>query len=314
MIHKVTVLDIIIRNAKNSFGLDLDCIVGQQGIHRVISTTVNRPGLALNGQFIGFGEQRIQLFGRGEVEFLYELEANGKLDSILNEFFSHEISCCIISHCPENIPPNLLIEYCEKTHCPLLYSQLTSAALSSNLFRVLNYLFAPQEVFHGVFIEVHDLGVFIKGDSGMGKSEVALELIDKGDHRLIADDVVLMKRVTENTIIGTAPNLKQFHHNLEIRGLGFVNVSQIYGISSTLETKKVHLVVELKPWDESIGNIDRLDLAAQEKIIDMLGVKLPHVVLHIKAGRNVSLLIETAAIKHRLISMGYHGKENPYLW
>lgn len=311
MTPKVTVLDIITLGAESGLGLNLVCKAGRQGLDRPITRNINRPGLALNGIFIGFGEDRVQLFGRGEVEFLHVLEKNGKLKSLMDEFLSHNISCCIVSHTLEQTPPDTFIRACEENNCPVLYSELNTADLSINLFRTVNDLFAPRKLMHGVLMEVYDLGVFIRGESGIGKSEIALELLEKGRYRLIADDAVLMKKIDENTVIGTSQIGKQYHHNLEIRGLGFVNVAQIYGIGTVLNSDKVSLVIDLQEWDATEKEEDRLE---KIQFTEILGVKIPCNTLRVRAGRNISLLIETAAMKHRLREMGFHGKENPYLW
>lgn len=307
-----TVLNLLTREIHTRYELDVVCIAGQSGINRKITKSINRPGLALNEHFIEFGENRIQLFGHGEGNFLHKLESENKLDSVLKQFFSYPIACCIFSHSKTNKPPQRLVDFCEKEQCPLLLSELSSADLSSNIYLLLNDLYAPQECVHGVFLEVHDLGVLLLGESGIGKSELALELIEKNKYRLIADDAIIIKRINDRTLIGTSVDQKQYQHNLEIRGLGFVNIAQIHGIGTTLKSKRIDLVVELQPWDDSIqSDLERLEHNKTTRVLD---VELPHVILQVKAGRNVSLLIETAAIKHRLISMGYHGKENPYLW
>lgn len=313
---EVSVLDIITKGATSDFGLHLACQAGRKGMHKQVIQTINRPGLALNMVFFEFGEHRIQLFGKGEHEFIHELDRQNKLHNFLEEFFTHSIPCCIFTHTNEKKPPQLMIEKCEKYDCPLLYSEKTTADVYAGLFRVMNDLFAPTIVEHGVFLEVYDLGILIQGDSGIGKSEVALELLDKGKYRLVADDAVLFKKMNDHTIIGSSMNVaegnRQYQYNLEIRGLGLVNISQIYGVGTILDREKLNVVIDLQPWDDDKVHDDRL--VEKNEFIDILGVPIPYYLLHLKTGRNMSLLIETAARKHRLTTMGFHGKENPYLW
>lgn len=306
----VTILDFV-NKWVDIVGSDLRCMAGRKGMNNIVTHSINRPGLALSGRFVEFGKNRIQLFGRGEVKFLNDLDKDNKLKKVLDNFFQQEIACCVCSHSKVQSPPQMFIEYCEKHHIPLFFSSFISSELSNNIFQVLNDLFAPHMILHGVFLEVHDLGVLLTGDSGIGKSEIALELIERNKSRLIADDVVKLKKIRKEVLEGTSVASKQLQHNLEIRGLGLVSIPQIYGIDTTLDKKELHLVIHLHKWNESMKSQDRLE---KEEVTELLEVEIPLVNLFIKAGRNVALMIEIAAIKQRLIYMGFHGKENPYLW
>ncbi len=309
--QSVTVLDILtsFRFQKNS--IQLTCVAGRKGLLNPVTSALNRPGLALNGYFEYFGKDRIQLFGQGEIGFLHALEKKKKIKGILKRYFERKVSCCVVSHINNNMPSKTFIEFCNKYNCPLLYSPLSTYELSMRLYRVLNNFFSPSELMHGVFMDIGDVGVFIKGKSGVGKSEAALGLLSSGSNRLVADDVVLFRRI-DDTIIGTPPNITRYKHHLEIRGLGFVNLSQIYGINVMLNRKELEIIIELVEWNKSYTeNLDRFE---REEYTNVLGVKVAYLKVPIKAGRNVSNIIETAAIKHRLKVMGYHGKEDPFLW
>ena len=218
----------------------------------------------------------------------------------MKTFFSQGIACCVVSHNNTTTLPKLFIEYCNTYKVPLLVSNMASSHVSIALYRILNDLFAPIAFMHGVFMEVYDLGILITGRSGMGKSEAALELIEK-KHRLIADDTVKFTKVNDHTVIGCSTQVDLHQYNLEIRGLGFLNIQQIYGIGATLDKKKLSLAIELLEWDDEVVNNDRLGKIEEIELLDM---KFPFIALHVKAGRNVSLLIETAVRKQKINHYG----------
>lgn len=312
MNHSISVLDFLISSERYNIPLYMECVAGRRGLFKPLTNALNRPGLALNGIFSNFGESRAHLFGRGEVEFLYELEKKGALEGILKQFFSHKVSCCIVSHIEEQKPPELLAQFCEEHDCPLLYSSLQTYELSIRIYRVFNRCFAPTMLMHGVFMDIRDLGVLLTGKSGIGKSENALGILERGFSRIIVDDAVLLERVDESTILGSSPDASRYKHHLEIRGIGFINLSQMFGINIMLKSKTLNMVVHLEEWgDKNEAELDRLE---QEHFTEILGVQVPFVTVPVKVGRNIPLLIETAVLKHRLKLLGYHGKEDPFLW
>ncbi len=306
------VLDLPLNANKLGIDLKIHCIAGMKGFTRRITNVINRPGLALNGYYDDFGKDRIQVFGKGEMAFLLKLERERKLVSVLNEYLSYPIACCVISLHPESEIPKDFIRLCEENGCPLFLSALTTYELNTNLYRLLYTLFAETEVHHGVFMEVYNIGILISGSSGVGKSEVALELLQRGHHRLIADDVVVLKKINSQTILGTSIDSKQYKFFLEIRGLGIINIAQIFGIGATLEQKKIQLVVDLFNWEEDTART--MDRLGNNEKTEIMGVPIDMVKIPVKAGRNVPIIIETAAMKFRLQQMGYHGREDPYLW
>jgi len=297
-LKRFSVLDLLDLNLKEHDSLDLRCICGRRGLVRDITIPdLNRPGLALSGFYDSFAYQRVQLFGRGEVAYLNKIISEGQLDTI-EQFFSFTLPCCIFTH---NLDPaQAFIDMAEQTGCPVLQTGLESSEFSSRLLRILSNIFAPKVSIHGVLVEVYGLGILILGDSGVGKSETALELIERG-HRLVADDVVEISCLNGNSLIGQGAN-KIIGHHMEIRGLGIINITQLYGVGSIRERKEVQIVAKLEEWDAN-KVYDRL--GTEELTMDILGVKVPKLEIPVKPGRNIPIILETAAMNERLKSMGY---------
>lgn len=293
----LTVLDLLDLPLTEHDALHLHCICGQQGLTRQITIAdLNRPGLALSGFFDSFAYRRVQLFGRGECAYLQKLIAGNNLENI-RKLLKYDIPCCIFSH---NIPPpEIFLELVRETGCPVLQTDLSSSELSLRLMRVLSNVFAPAMAIHGVLVEVYGLGILILGDSGVGKSETALELIERG-HRLVADDVVEITCINGNSLIGRGAN-KIIGHHMEIRGLGIINIMQLYGVRSVREQKQIQLVAKLEEWDAH-KVYDRI--GTKELTTEMLEVKLPYLEIPVKPGRNIPIILETAAMNERLKSMG----------
>ncbi len=293
-----SVLDLLDLDLKKHDSLELTCVSGQTGLsNKIILPDINRPGLALSGFFDSFANERVQLFGRGEYAYLQTLIEKQNL-STLDDMFSKKIPCCIFSH--GLIPPKELLHFTDKYNCPVLQSALSSSELALRLLRVLSNTFAPKISLHGVLVEVFGLGILIMGNSGVGKSETALELIERG-HRLVADDVVEISCINGNTLIGRGANQVIGHH-MEIRGLGIINIRQLYGIGAIREAKQIQLVAKLEEWD-SEKVYDRL--GTEDQTMDILDVKIPMLEIPVKPGRNVPIILETAAKNERLKSMGY---------
>lgn len=296
--NKFTVLDLLELDLKETMNLQLKCIYGRKGLVRDIQLPeINRPGLALSGFFELFVGQRIQIFGRGEVAYLRKLEEEGRDDTI-SKILSHSPPCCIFCH---NLTPGESFQrLADETETPILQTPLESSDFSVRLIQILSEIFAPEKTLHGVFIEVHGMGVLIRGESGVGKSENALELVARG-HRLVADDAVLVKRVNGNMLLGSATN-KVMGAHMEIRGMGIVNIAQVFGVGSVKEHKQLELVVELEEWDLS-KNYDRL--GSNTVTQNILGVNVPTINIPIKPGRNIPIIIETAVLNERLKQRGY---------
>ncbi|MDR1932469.1 MAG: HPr(Ser) kinase/phosphatase [Spirochaetales bacterium] len=296
--NKFTVLDLLNLDLREHDALDLRCIAGRPGLVRVIEIPdINRPGLALSGFFDNFAFQRIQLFGRGEYAYLVKLFEENSIASV-ERFFRNEMPCVIFSHSLQ--PNDVFTKICGDSGCPLLQTSLPTSDFATRIMRALSNVFAPKETRHGVLVEVFGVGVLILGDSGVGKSEAALELIERG-HRLVADDAVEIRCVSGNILLGAGAN-RIIGHHMEIRGLGVINVTHLYGVSAIRDEKTIQLVVELENW-ETDKNYDRL--GDHEVTTEILGVQIPYLMIPVKPGRNIPILIETAAKNERLKEMGY---------
>ncbi len=295
----LTVLDLLDLDLKEHNALELKCLSGRKGLIRDISVPeLNRPGLALSGFYEKFAEKRIQLIGRGEYAFLERLEKENRSDTI-KKLFSFYFPCCIFSH--NLLPHKNFLEFSENTNTPVLLSSLTSSEISVRLIRLLSNYFAPQQTVHGVLVEVSGSGVLIQGNSGVGKSETALELIERG-HRLVADDAVVIKCVSGNNLVGSGTN-KVIGHHMEIRGLGIINISHIFGVGAIRDDKEIDFVVQLEEWDSN-QIYDRIGANASD--IDILGVKVPYLKIPVRPGRNIPIIIETAALNERLKQKGQY--------
>ena len=295
----ITILDLLDLDLIERDALELKCIAGRPGLSRDITVPdLNRPGLALGGFFDKFAFNRLQVFGRGETAFLDKLHLEGNVKTI-HEFFSYPIPCCIFTHSLN--PHEEFIQTAEEVGCPILQTSLPTADFSSRVIRALDSVFAPQLVLHGGLVEVFGIGILIMGESGVGKSETALELIERG-HRLICDDAVEIRCVSGNILMGAALNKVTSHH-MEIRGLGIINVAHLFGVGAIRDNKQIQLVVHLEDWDPN-KTYDRLGSSDEKE--EILGVHAPSLFIPVKPGRNISIIIEVAAMIERLKKMGYY--------
>ena len=296
---KFTVLDLLDLDLKEQNALDLRCIGGRKGLSREITTPdLNRPGLALSGFYESHAWNRLQIFGRGENAYLKMLEESGKTDN-LRMLFEYPMPCCIFTH---NLSPGKsFYAIAEAADCPILQTDLPSSEFSSRVIRVLSDIFAPRTSIHGVLVEVYGIGILLVGDSGVGKSETALELIERG-HRLVADDVVEIRCVNGSNLQGQGAN-KVIGHHMEIRGLGIINVTHLFGVGAIRDNKQIQLVCSLEEWDSS-KVYDRI--GTEELTTEILGVRVAKLEIPVKPGRNIPIIIETAAMNERLKKMGYH--------
>ena len=294
-----TVLDLLDLDLKEQNALNLRCIGGRKGLSREITVPeLNRPGLALSGFFESFAWQRMQILGRGENAYLKKIEEEGKIGAF-EKLFSYPIPACIFTH---NLAPGSnFFRLAEAAGCPLLQTDLPSSEFTSRVLRVLSEIFAPKTTLHGVLVEVYGIGILLMGESGIGKSETALELIERG-HRLVADDVVEIRCVNGSILMGQGANTIIGHH-MEIRGLGIINITQLFGVGAIRDKKQVQLVCGLEEWDPD-KVYDRI--GTDEKTTEILGVRVPKLEIPVKPGRNVPIIVETAAMNERLKKMGYH--------
>lgn len=263
----------------------------------ISSRDVNRPGLELNGFYDYYDKNRILIFGNAETALLASFTRE-KRASVLGELFSRKPPAVIVAR---NITPAPeMVEAAREYGVALLKTVDTTSNLVAALVAYMNTELAPRITRHGVLVEVYGEGILLVGDSGVGKSETAIELIKRG-HRLIADDAVEIRRVSNKTLVGSAP--ENIRHFIELRGIGIVNVARIFGIGSVKVSEKVDLVVDLEPWDKT-KNYSRTGL--ETDFYDILGVQIPKTVIPVMPGRNLAVILETAAINNRQKKMGYN--------
>lgn len=291
--------DLTVRELFNYLGkeLGLEWVAGKQGDSRVISVSeLNRPGLSLAGYFEFFRAERIQIFGQGEMAYMQTLDNSRRMDVLSRVFGFKALPCVIVTHNREIGPE--LSELGNKYNMPVFRSALTTAHLVRELSAYLEKRLAPMVVMHGVFTEVYGLGVLISGDSGTGKSECGLELVKRG-HILISDDFVEVRHYPGDILIGSpGPLIKHF---MEVRGLGIIDIKQVFGVSAVKDTAKVELVVRLE-LEKDNAEFDRIGL--EDHNTEILGVKIPEIILPLRPGRNVAVLLEVAALNQRLKQEG----------
>ena len=269
----------------------------------ISSPEINRPALQLAGYFEHFASERVQIIGYVEYTYLKSLDRDVKLANY-EQFLSSDIPCVIYSTRTE--PDEDMIELAKKYHKPLLSSHRITSDLMAEVIRWLGVELAPCISIHGVLMDVYGEGILIMGESGIGKSEAALELIKRG-HRLITDDVVEIHKVSDDTLVGTSPEITR--HFIELRGIGIIDVKTLYGVESVRETQSIDLVIKLEEWDKD-KEYDRLGL--NEEYTEFLGNKVTCHSIPIRPGRNLAIIVETAAINHRQKQMGYNAAHELY--
>jgi HPr kinase/phosphorylase len=263
----------------------------------IMNSDVNRPGLALVGYLEYFAFDRIQVLGNVEIFFLRKLSPE-KIREVIFGLLTHfNIPCLVVTN--GLVPPIELLEECKKFAVPVFKTELNTADFKREVNAYLEEEIAPRISIHGVLMEIYGLGVIIVGNSGIGKSECALDLLKRG-HQLICDDLVNIKKKSGGVLIGFANNLLKYH--MEIRGMGIINVKQLLGVSSILDRTNIDLVVELEEWDAD-KQYDRLGINTLYE--NILEVNIPKLLIPVKPGRNLAGLIEIAAMKHRLKNQGY---------
>ncbi len=271
---------------------------------RVINQSeVNRPALQLSGFFEHFESNRIQIIGNVEKAYMHQLEPEKKRE-IVNQIMECEIPCLV--YCRGIEPDEDVLELANKHQIPVFRSYKSTSSFMAEVIRWLNVELAPRITIHGVLVDVYGEGVLIMGESGIGKSEAALELIKRG-HRLVTDDVVEIKKVSDDTLIGTAPDITR--HFIELRGIGIIDVKTLFGVESVKNTQCIDLVVKLEEWNKD-EEYDRLGL--EDKYTEFLGNKVACHSIPIRPGRNVAIIVESAAVNYRQKKMGYNAAKELY--
>ena len=266
----------------------------------IVNASVNRPGLQFVGFYDHYDPSRLQIIGTVENLFLSQLPDEERVRR-LEDFFRSKPVGVIVTSSIEILSQT--IDIAEKYRVPLLRTSKRTSDFMAALIAFLNVQLGPRITRHGVLVEVYGEGVLLLGDSGVGKSETAIELVKRG-HRLIADDAVEIKRVSATTLVGRAPDL--IRHYVELRGIGIVDVRRLFGVGSVKETEKINLVINLENWQQG-KMYDRLGLESTTE--EILGIKVPSIVLPVCPGRNLSVVIEVAAMNNRQKRMGYNTAE-----
>lgn len=274
-------------------------------MENILITTpdINRPALQMAGYFEHFASERVQIIGYVEYTYLKNLTRAQRIP-IYEKFLSSEIPCVIFSSLTE--PDEEFMVLAKKYNKPLLATDKGTSQLMADIIRVLSTMLAPCISIHGVLVDVYGEGVLLMGESGVGKSEAALELIKRG-HRLVTDDVVEIRKIDEETLVGRAPEITK--HFIELRGIGIVDVKELFGVSSIRESKKIDMVIQLEDWNKD-KEYDRLGLT--EEYTEFLGTKVVCNTLPIRPGRNLAVIVETAAANNRQKKMGYNAAQELY--
>ncbi len=264
---------------------------------------VNRPALQLTGFFEDFDNERIQIMGHVEHSYLQTLSEEERIGRY-QQLLSKDIPCLIF--CQGIEPEKDLLEIALKYSVPILLSDQTTSSFMAEVIRWLKVKLAPCIVIHGVLVDVFGVGVLITGESGIGKSEAALELIKRG-HRLVTDDAVEIRKVSDATLIGTAPGVTKYF--IELRGIGIIDVKTLFGVESVKETQQIDMVIKLEDWDKA-KEYDRVGM--EDEYIEYLGNKVVCHSLPVRPGRNLAVIVESAAVNYRQKKMGYNAARELY--
>ena len=264
---------------------------------------INRPALQLAGFFDHFDSERVQVLGNVENAYIETIDEETKKKTY-DRLLSYKVPCVLYARGIK--PDEDMLSYCLHYGVPCLGTERSTTYLTAEIIRWLNVKLAPVISIHGVLVDVYGEGVLITGDSGIGKSEAALELVKRG-HRLVSDDVVEIRKVSQQTLVGTAPDITK--HFIELRGIGIIDVKALFGVLSVKDTQSIDLVIQLEDWVQN-KDYDRLGL--EDNYIEYLGNKVVCHVLPVRPGRNLAIIVETAAVNHRQKMMGYNAAQELY--
>lgn len=270
---------------------------------KVTQPDINRPALQLAGYFEHYDETRPQIIGFVEYSYMEHMTEEDKRE-VYPKVLSEKTPCIVF--CRDLRPDEIFLETAVKNKVPVLLTQKSTSAFMAEIIRWLNVKLAPCISVHGVLVDVYGEGVLITGESGIGKSEAALELIKRG-HRLVSDDVVEIRKVSDDTLVGTAPDIMK--HFIELRGIGIIDVKALFGVSSVMDTTNISLVIRLEDWDKE-KKYDRLGL--EENYTEYLGNKVVCHNIPIRPGRSLAIICECAAVNHRQKKMGYNAAQELY--
>ncbi|MCD7883861.1 MAG: HPr(Ser) kinase/phosphatase [Lachnospiraceae bacterium] len=270
---------------------------------KVVTSEINRPALQLTGYFDHFYSERVQIIGYVEYTYLEHLSRETKVP-VYEKFLSYNVPCIIYTTMTE--PDEDMLRLAKQHEVPVFITEQTTSGFMAEIIRWLNVELAPCISIHGVLVDVYGEGILIMGESGIGKSEAALELIKRG-HRLVTDDVVEIRKVSDATLIGASPDITR--HFIELRGIGIIDVKTLFGVESVKNTQQIDLVIKLEEWSRD-KEYDRLGL--EEEYTEFLGNKVVCHSLPIRPGRNLAVIVEAAAVNHRQKKMGYNAAQELY--
>lgn len=271
--------------------------------HRIMISDVNRPALQLSGYFDHFEQSRVQMIGTVEYTYLQQLDEK-KREEIYRGFMAYDIPCVIF--CRALQPDDVFLKIAEENSLPVFGTKQGTSEFMAELIYCLSEQLAPSITIHGVLVDVYGEGLLIMGESGIGKSEAALELVRRG-HRLVTDDVVELRKINEHTLIGTSPDITRYF--IELRGIGIIDVKTLFGVEAVKEKQQIDLVIKLEDWKKE-NEYDRLGL--EEEYTEFLGNKVVCHSLPIRPGRNLAVICEAAAVNHRQKKMGYNAAHELY--
>ena len=278
---------------------ELEIIYEPDNMDKVLigSADINRPGLQMVGFFDHFDKSRIQIMGMVEFTYLEQFNVDER-EKKLDKFFALGFPALVVTRGLQIFPE--MTEIAEKYNVPLLRTEDVTSSFMSAIISYLNVQIAPRRTRHGVLVEVYGEGILILGESGVGKSETAIELVKRG-HRLVADDAVEIKRVSNKTLVGSSPAI--IRHFVELRGIGIIDIKEIFGIGAIKDTENIDMIIHLEPWVEG-SQYDRLGMV--DEYTNIMGINIPSITIPVKLGRNLAVIVEVAAMNNRQKRMGYN--------
>ncbi len=263
----------------------------------VTKSDINRPGLQMVGFLKNFDSERIQIMGMEEFNFLEQFAVEERKKR-LEMYFAQSFPMLVITRSLQIFPE--MLEYAERYNIPLVRSEHGTSQFMSMIIRYLNEQLAPRKTRHGVLCEIYGEGILIMGESGVGKSEAAIELVKRG-HRLVADDAVEIKKISDSTLIGSSPEI--IRHFVEVRGIGIIDIKEIFGMGAIKDEQQIDMVIHLEPWEKG-KQYDRLGMV--DEYTNIMGINVPSLTIPVKMGRNIAVIVEVAAMNNRQKKMGYN--------
>lgn len=278
---------------------DLEIIYETEDLDNILIShaDINRPGLQMAGFYDFFDSERLQIMGKVEFSYLENYSVEERTER-LERFFEHKFPALIITRGIQVLPE--ILELAEKYNVPVLRTERGTSSFMSAIIRYLSIEIAPCRTRHGVLVEVYGEGILIMGESGVGKSECAIELVKRG-HRLVADDAVEIKRVSDDTLIGSSPDI--IRHFVEVRGIGIIDVKEIFGMGAVKDSQQIDMIIHLETWEDG-KQYDRLGMV--DEYTNVMGVNVPSLTIPVKLGRNLAVIVEVAAMNNRQKGMGYN--------